>query len=84
MRRIGREHQPVAAQILHRPLEQTVFEWLAPDINALIENVGWFAFLPRHKMRQFFEVLVHTREPPGHLRCAGFKTDNFQIRDAFP
>ena len=35
------------------------------------------------EMRQFFPMLVHARQPPRHLRCAGFETDDFKIRVLF-
>src|ERR1043166_6636615 len=67
MRRIGGEHEPVTAEIFHRPFEQAVFEGLAADINALVENVRRLALLPGNQVRQLFPVLVHARQPPGHL-----------------
>ena len=67
----------VAAEIFHRPFEQTVFKRLTADIDALIENIRGPPLLPRHQMRQLFPVLVHARQPPGHLRRAGFEADDF-------
>src|ERR1044072_510868 len=76
VRRVGGEPQPVAAQILDRPFEETVLERLAADVDAFIEDLARPALLPRHEVRQFFKVLVHAREPPRHLRRAGLETDD--------
>src|SRR5581483_5853856 len=66
VRRVGGEHEAVAAQIFNRPFEETVLERLAADVDAFMEDVARPALLPRYEMRQFFPMLVHAREPPRH------------------
>src|SRR5262245_17192929 len=51
MRRVGRQHKPIATEILHGPFEESVFERFAPHINALVKNIRGPALLPRYQMR---------------------------------
>src|ERR1051326_5267545 len=79
----GAEREPVAAEVIDGPFEERILERLAADVDAFIEDLARPALLPRHEVRQLFEVLVHAREPPGHLRRAGLQA-RFSNRDVSP